>query len=370
MRPLYHATEPAQLCEHGHRGLWFNKFCDSWRKGNDTWSMRAPKDGENPKLEWLKKVLLPTSCVGAPDQLGAVADRIVRMTHAVGGELRAFRSESRFATGLGLAHPIENGFAWHPTLGTPYLPGSSVKGVVRAWARCEQEAGRVDDKTVARLFGDPLANAGSLCFLDAIPVAPVELEIDVLTPHAGGWDPESPPGDWRSPVPIPFLVVAAEQRFLFSIVPAPGRVRDSTASDLAQAFAWLGDALREEGAGAKTAVGYGRFAEDRDAIEKLRAPIEQEAQAIARAQAMTTPKGRWNILVGEYSEQQLLDTIKNRLEKNTLTDPTERAAFVAAVRHVRGPWLLKWRIKSKFASSTKLGGQKLKMRAKLIDDEP
>jgi CRISPR-associated protein Cmr6 len=34
---------------------------------------------------------------------------------------------------LGNPHPVEKGFLWHPTLGTPSLPGSGVKGLVRAW---------------------------------------------------------------------------------------------------------------------------------------------------------------------------------------------------------------------------------------------
>jgi CRISPR-associated protein Cmr6 len=36
-----------------------------------------------------------------------------------------------FVTGMGLEHPIENGFAFLDPYGLPYLPGSSVKGVVR-----------------------------------------------------------------------------------------------------------------------------------------------------------------------------------------------------------------------------------------------
>jgi len=36
-----------------------------------------------------------------------------------------------FVTGMGMEHPLENGFAFLDPYGVPYLPGSSVKGVVR-----------------------------------------------------------------------------------------------------------------------------------------------------------------------------------------------------------------------------------------------
>ncbi len=41
---------------------------------------------------------------------------------------------SPFVTGLGNEHPLENGFAFLNPYGLPYLPGSSIKGVLRAAA--------------------------------------------------------------------------------------------------------------------------------------------------------------------------------------------------------------------------------------------
>jgi len=155
------------------------------------------------------------------------------------GKYFVFKSTSRFVTGLGRSHPIENGFAWHPTLGTPYLPGSSIKGMVRAWARKEMEG---------------------VCFLDALPLAPVQLEADIMTPHYANWTAEKPPGDWCSPNPIPFLTAAPGTAFFFSFLPRAGK----SASDLDSLGEWLGDALLEAGAGAKTSIGYGRFVRDQE----------------------------------------------------------------------------------------------------------
>lgn len=73
---------------------------------------------------------------------------------------------------------MENGFAWHPTPGTPYLPGSSVKG---NHPRLGATTGE-DRQGVTRLLGGP-GRAGPVAFLDAVPTTAVTLEADVLTPH-------------------------------------------------------------------------------------------------------------------------------------------------------------------------------------------
>ncbi|MCY4470241.1 MAG: type III-B CRISPR module RAMP protein Cmr6 [Thiotrichales bacterium] len=72
------------------------------------------------------------------------------------------RSIAPFATGLGSEHPLENGFAFLNPYGLPYLPGSSVKGVVRRAAEelAHKEFSRMSDEPsewslpdVWRLFG-------------------------------------------------------------------------------------------------------------------------------------------------------------------------------------------------------------------------
>ena len=237
---------------HGHAGLWFDKFCDRWHVQDRTWSMKSGKgdDGRGPKLDWIDS--LTTGRVGTAHQIDECASRLVRLIDRRGGRFAVFATESRFVTGLGRSHPVENGFAWHPTLGTPYLPGSSVKGLVRAWARLDADPSPPCE-TVTRLLGD-IETAGGISFLDAVPIAPVQLEADVMTPHYAGWTRDEPPGDWCSPVPIPFLVAAANTPFLFGVVPC-----GDGADDLCAVMSWLCSALAWNGAGAKTAVGYGRF---------------------------------------------------------------------------------------------------------------
>ena len=78
------------------------------------------------------------------------------------------KSISPFVTGMGMEHPLENGFAFLNPYGCPYLPGSGVKGVVRRAAEELAHENFFGTKSkwtlpaVWRLFGfEPwLANAG------------------------------------------------------------------------------------------------------------------------------------------------------------------------------------------------------------------
>ena len=256
--PLYQTDTalPHRREADGHAGLWYDKFCSEWRDEGSTWTLKDRKGA------WIET--LTTGAVGRTAQIQESALRLAAMVDAGGGRWGIFTTDSRFVTGLGRSHPVENGFAWHATLGTPYLPGSSVKGLVRAWAKLDADP-PPDCEILARLLGGP-GRAGSICILDAVPTTPVQLEADVMTPHYAGWTEKEPPGDWRSPVPIPFLVTAPETPFLFGLVPR----RTVSADDLAAVSGWLRSALAWAGAGAKTAVGYGRFRQDAGKTDDLR----------------------------------------------------------------------------------------------------
>jgi len=167
---------------------------------------------------------------------------------------------------LGAAHPYETGFIWHRTLSVPYLPGSSVKGLMRAWAThwCEP----ADQQEIARLFGakDGEASCGALIVFDALPSQPPELEIDILNPHYSEYyqDPAKPPADYLSPKPVFFLTVAPGQDFEFFLAPRHGVSKQ----DLDTGLELLREALEKLGAGGKTAVGYGVFKESKVAQQK------------------------------------------------------------------------------------------------------
>ncbi|MGI6582332.1 MAG: type III-B CRISPR module RAMP protein Cmr6 [bacterium] len=156
--------------------------------------------------------------------------RTIRLIEALGGKICYFRTRGRFVTGLGRDNPVENGFAWHYNLGVPYLPGSSVKGLVKAWADALADDGEVNREEVERICGSARdeKGVGSLIFFPALPQEQVILEADVMTPHYSPYyQGDREPADWHSPVPIPFLTVAAEQVFGFPLAPRrPANKRD------------------------------------------------------------------------------------------------------------------------------------------------
>jgi CRISPR-associated protein Cmr6 len=108
--------------------------------------------------------------------------------------------------------------------------GSAVKGLLRAWVEIWAELS--DDERLQRrrdwfgwvkgYMGDKKDQAGKLIFFDAIPIEPVKLTMDIMTPHYGKWyeqghkiegnnmvdllqkQHECLPADWHAPVPVPF----------------------------------------------------------------------------------------------------------------------------------------------------------------------
>ena len=283
-RPLYtmDGEAPTSRPPNGHAGLWFDKFC--WRIGSG---------GDSDKRDWIDTVT--NVAVGVDARIDEYAQRIVRLTDARQGAFNVFKSISRFVTGLGRSHPVENGFAWHPTLATPYLPGSSAKGMVRAWA--EWEGGPDGEHLrLGRLLGDP-DRSGVISFLDAVPTRATSLEADVMTPHCANWTVDDPPGDWCSPKPIPFLTVARGAMMIVGVVPRDG----ANGGDVATVMDWIANALAFQGAGAKTAVGYGRFEPDEEARKALTLRLE----AAGRKEA---EKKRWAAMSSvERDIEEVLD---------------------------------------------------------------
>lgn len=207
-------------------------------------------------------------------------------------------STAPFTTGLGMEHPLENGFAFLTPYGLPYLPGSSIKGVLLQAARELGSDGAFEDpkrdwnrEAIERLFGsagpedDGLLERrrGALIFHDVFPLpqAGANLQWDVMTPHQGAYHADStgstPPHDNDSPKPVHFLTVPVGSRFRFIIgcnqallsntdLLAPNtddepRWQGIVRGLLEHAFTWLGF-------GAKTSVGYGTLQWNQRVLER------------------------------------------------------------------------------------------------------
>ncbi len=289
--PLYH-IDPQQgflLTKYppqAHAGLWYDKFFNIWEKTNGKWQLNSKKNNnKDNKKKWVEDA--GKQKIGEVEGIESLVLRMLNLVTDAAGDFKVYRNDSSFVTGLGRAHPVENGFTWHPTLGTPYLPGSSLKGMVRAWA--EQWVG-IDEEQTLRIFGSRTKDdkpgikddkqVGSVIFLDALPLGPVKLATEIMTPHyapyyqgatnqseGNGNVLKVVPGDWYSPTPIYYLAVKENQQFLFALLPRPG-VKGAEA-DLVSAMTWLKDALEWSGVGAKTAVGYGRFSSNEGDTQQL-----------------------------------------------------------------------------------------------------
>lgn len=191
-----------------NRGLIFNKYASGWHgKGKFLEFDKA----DNNKGHWLKQFV--DKDAGDGELLKEAAFRQHQMVTQLGGRTFAFKNVSRFVLGMGIEHPIENGLTWHPTLGVPYLPGSSLKGIVRSWIR--EEYG---NKELENLNFGSQDGVGELIFFDLLPIQPVRLAREIMTPHYGKYYQEKAiPGDWESPVPIQFLAVEKDCTWQLSV---------------------------------------------------------------------------------------------------------------------------------------------------------
>jgi len=323
-----------QQAAPGHR---FGMYFPMWNQ--NTWEVfEFPKqEHKSAKSEAIKKVLAfqPDD---KKDRMHGLVQRqqaqALTLDDAVCSEYAV--ATAPFVTGMGYEHPLENGFAFLNPYGLPYLPGSSVKGVMRRAAEelvlDEVDCG-FDMLDVWQLFGfdgnavflkdkdavqrafpsperlrgwlkrilsadlkakgldepdafldalpknKPLHNEGALNFWDVFPQG--NLAMDIMTPHHSAYfQGTASPHDSESPVPIPFLTVAPEAQFAFHVQ----CMRDVDCDWQAilkqcfeHAFDWLGF-------GAKTAVGYGAMAMDAVAVqsaEKASAKATEEARKAA-----------------------------------------------------------------------------------------
>ena len=235
------------------------------------------------------------------------------------GQLLAVQaiSTAPFTTGLGNAHPLENGFAFLNPYGLPYLAGSGVKGVLRRAAE-ELAAGAWgaprgwDKAAVEALFGfsdvrGEQHRRGALSCWDVLPrLKGDRLQVDVMTAHQSHYHQQRTdarngdsvsPHDSGQPNPIQFLAVPPGSIFRFHLLcdldhlrrHAPRLADDGNWQSLMQAalelaFDWLGF-------GAKTAVGYGAMREDpaeRQRREAARAEAERQAAARAEAERLAS----------------------------------------------------------------------------------
>ena len=148
-----------------------------------------------------------------------------------------------------------------------------------------------------------------------------------MTPHYGPTIMSAAKcrGDWHSPVPIPFLTVAPGQSFHFAL--APRTFSNADRADCHTAAGWLENALLELGAGAKTAVGYGRFERDKKTEEEAEKQRNEDEQKAARNAQLA----KLNPIAREFEEAAL--TGKWLQDKNAFSQPGRNRRMAYQIRN-------------------------------------
>ncbi len=194
-----------------------------------------------------------------------------------------FKPQWRFVTGLGGHSVYETGITLHHIYGIPYIPASSIKGVLRSWvifSKFENNEGKAisENEEFCQIFGCPAevtieregkktkyksfykeSRQGKVTFFDALPIKSPTIEPDIMNPHYPEWyggKPEKAPVDTDKPNPVFFLTVK-ETPFQFLIGSKEWDLTTKEFWDNKTLGWWLENALSEHGIGAKTAVGYG-----------------------------------------------------------------------------------------------------------------
>ena len=188
----------------------------------------------------------------------------------------------------------------------PLIAGSSVKGIARSHA----ESLGLDKAHLTVLFGDDSDSgslkAGALVWHDAwfVPAntSPFAAEI-ITTHHQDYYNGKQAEAD-EMESPIPNQQIAAQGSFYFVIESAPGA---QAWAEYAQAL--LFQALQTQGAGSKTASGYGYFTKADEASDSIIRNI-QETQNQARAAQQKAAE-----LAAMPAHQQFIKTWQERMEE-------------------------------------------------------
>ena len=278
MRTLLHAPQQAPSIHRRHAGLQLDKF--------SVLLLDAKSEGiMKQQGEALLKV---TKTNGDEELLQSLLARRERALEYLGATCLGMTTRGSLTLHLSRPGTWENaGICLHPVYGFTFLPGSGIKGMIRAWAETVWAGSQADPvdawRQIEEIFGFSLNSeshkfaqprrgppgwrpraaaaqegsaSGRLVFHDAWPKQWPRLMRDVVNNHHPEYyRGKNDPGDWENPTLMYFLAIGAGTEFQFAI-------SDRNPSDdgsLELACGWLRDALVVEGAGAKTSSGYGRF---------------------------------------------------------------------------------------------------------------
>lgn len=239
----------------------FNKF----KKGYNSFDKKLLKDlflrqllhGQTVCKDFPKRIILDTN--------SDILDQHIEHFKETYDGVDDFQTEGRLAIGLGNTSVFETSITLHHIYGFPYIPASSVKGILRSWIIREYfaindnskdslinaESNALENEAFCLLFGcskdkktviidnegNPIRKSdgkyktkteltalekdhiGNIVFFDVYPIEPPNIEVDIINPHYTEYYKEgskTPPADWQNPIPIFFLTLKKTPfQFLF-----------------------------------------------------------------------------------------------------------------------------------------------------------
>jgi CRISPR-associated protein Cmr6 len=270
---------PARLQRCKNLGLLLDKYPPQ----------RAIEKSEG-KSSWLRE-LTPDNHID-PYLVENVYRRWYNVITAMSAQHFTAATAWRMVVGLGGETVLETDLTLHHLYGIPFIPGSALKGLTRAYVTgeiAEYKSNKIEDDKpdIQRIFGTQ-KDAGSVIFFDAMPVNDnIRFDLDIMNAHYPKYYGEKqPPANNQDPNPVTFLTVA-NTTFLFALAPRHPKkeTHPQDTEDATLAMGWLQKALQDYGVGGKTSAGYGYFTISQ----------QQKATAVAPRPKASTPYIRPNI---------------------------------------------------------------------------
>lgn len=187
-------------------------------------------------------------------------------------------------TGIGINHSsghkneVKLGLSFDHTTGLPYIPGSSVKGLLRSVFPSSRKSNNTDrrdfisdilnlkqklevsdlERLCEDIFGSDnkdkdFHKQGRDIFFDAFPVEAKSglLDLDFITPHTSG--------EFSNPTPIQFMRIKEDVTFRFAFKLSTTKLSDGLEVGPSDKLELFEKILTTVGIGAKTNVGYGQL---------------------------------------------------------------------------------------------------------------
>lgn len=279
---MYHPQDTVEIWS----GLDKNLVDNLWYKLNYFQVRSIQKGNGNTKLDllpFLDKITPTSNNLGCVEQfVQQRLENFLELNSRYKLKIIEAVPDGLILSGLGAAHIRETSVNLHPVYGVPYIPASSLKGVVRNWAVQAFGSGDEDvllkgKNQVSRIFKEFFGtqeNRSSVQFYDLFFEDNFELEKDVITPHFGNYyKGEQAPTDDQTPVPINFLGIRAERLRIYYTVERKSKDATVLANTVGE---WIKTSLLELGIGSKTTSGYGRFKEVNDVTQQILTDLLEE----------------------------------------------------------------------------------------------